>query len=156
AIVWQDVRTQDFVDELARDPATAEKVTRKTGLRLDPYFSAGKIRWLLDAADGARALAERGERCAGTIDAWLIWKLSGGRAFVTDPSTAARTLLFDIGALRWDEWLCACFGVPRTILPEVRPSAGELARVSGMGAPLDGVPIAASLVDQPAALVGHG
>jgi glycerol kinase len=159
AIVWQDARTQETMDALAGDMALAARVAAATGLRLDPYFAASKIRWLLDHTPGARGLADAGRLCAGTIDSWLIWKLTAGAAFVTDASTAARTLLYDIHALAYAPWLLELFGVPRAILPEVRPSvpsAGDLGRVTGLGASLDGTPIVASLVDQPAAMIGQG
>jgi glycerol kinase len=156
AIVWQDTRTQSGMDALAADGAFADQVARRTGLRIDPYFAASKIRWLLDHADGAADLAKSGRLCVATLDAWLIFKLTGGASYVTDPSTASRTLLYDVHRLAWDDELCARFGVPRAVLPEVRPTTGEFGRVAGLGAALDGAPIVASLVDQPAALFGHG
>lgn len=158
AIVWQDARTQGAMDRLAADPGTTAEVFRRTGLKPDAYFSASKIRWILDHVEEARQALGRGRLLAGTIDTWLIWNLSGRETFVKDPSTAARTLLFDIHALRWDPWLLELFGIPPEILPEVRPTTGVLARIRGLeahGLP-DGTPIAASLVDQPAAMAGHG
>jgi glycerol kinase len=148
ALVWQDLRTQVPVELMARDRGLCERVTAATGLRLDPYFAAPKLRWLLDEVPGARSRAESGELCAGTIDTWLIWKLTAGRAFVTDVSTAARTLLFDIRTLAWSPWLCDLFDIPMSILPPVGPSAGALAQGE--------IPIAASLADQPAAMIGQG
>lgn len=156
AIVWQDARTQDEMEGLARDEGAARRIRELTGLAPDAYFSASKIRWLLDHVPEARPLAGQGRLCVGTVDAWLVWKLSGGQSFVTDASTAARTLLFDIRALRYDPWLLGRFGVPASVLPEVRRSDERLGVVSGLGAPLDGVPIVAGLVDQPAALFGQG
>jgi glycerol kinase len=141
ALSWQDTRTQSAIDALARDPAVAARVTELTGLRLDPYFSASKMHWLLERDPGARV---------GTLDTWILWKLSGGAAYVTDASTAARTLLYDIRAHRWDPWLCEVFGVPIERLPAVVDTTGLLART------VDGVPVTASLVDQPAAMVGQG
>jgi glycerol kinase len=124
AIVWQDRRTGDACRELAQDPAAVALVAR-TGLLLDSYFSATKIAWILDNVPGARAAAERGELLAGTIDTWLLWKLTGGRVHATDATNASRTLLFDIHQQRWDDELCALFGVPRALLPEVHDSADD-------------------------------
>jgi glycerol kinase len=154
AIVWQDRRTAEACDRLKRDGAEA-MVREKTGLLLDPYFSGTKLAWLLDAVPGARQRAEAGELAFGTIDTWLVWKLAGGRLHVTDPSNASRTLLYDIGRGRWDEDLLDLFGVPRPLLPEVRPSS----RVLGESAPeLFGapIPIAGIAGDQQAALFGQG
>jgi glycerol kinase len=155
AIVWQDTRTQEAMEALARDETVARRIRELTGLTPDAYFSASKIRWLLDHVPEARTRAEQGRLCAGTVDAWLVWKLTGGRSFVTDASTAARTLLFDIRALRYDPWLLDRFGVAASVLPEVRRSDEHLGVVSGLGAALDGVPVVAGLVDQPAALFGQ-
>jgi glycerol kinase len=155
AIVWQDVRTQPEMEALARDAALVERLRATTGLAPDAYFSAPKIRWLLDHVPRARALAAEGRLCAGTVDAWLVFKLTAGASFVTDASTAARTLLFDLRALRYDPWLLDLFGVPARVLPEVRRSDEILGTVRGLGAALDGTPIHAGLVDQPAALFGQ-
>ncbi len=153
AIVWQDRRTADVCERL-RAAGHEDRVAAQTGLLLDPYFSATKIAWLLDAVPGARARAERGELCAGTIDSWLLWKLGGGRSFATDATNASRTLLFDLQAQRWDEDLCALFDVPPALLPEVRDSNGDYGRVDatlfGAAWPIRGV-----LGDQQAALVGQ-
>ena len=154
ALVWQDTRTQALVDELAGDPAVAARVRDETGLPLDPYFSAPKLRWLLDEVPGARALAEAGDLHAGTLDAWLIERLTGGGVYATDASTAARTLLCDTRAHRWSPFLLGLFGIPPGVLPEVRDTDAGFGACAGHG--LDGVPIVASLVDQPAALAGHG
>ncbi len=122
AIVWQDRRTADRCRELAEDPNAVELVGR-TGLLLDPYFSATKLAWILDHVDGARAAAERGELLAGTIDTWLLWKLTGGKVHATDATNASRTLLFDIYRQQWDEELCILFDVPI-----VDPAAGARQR----------------------------
>ena len=156
AIVWQDTRTQEEMERLARDEPTARRIREATGLAADAYFSASKIRWLLHHVPEARPLAEQGRLCAGTVDAWLVWKLTEGASFVTDASTAARTLLFDIHALRYDPWLLGLFGVPASVLPEVRRSDEALGSVRGLGPAIDGTPIVAGLVDQPAALFGQG
>ena len=116
AIVWQDRRTADVCDALRRaghEPA----VGARTGLVLDPYFSATKIAWILDQAPGARAAAERGELACGTIDTYLLWRLTGGRAHATDATNASRTMLFDIHRQRWDDDLLELFRVPRSLLP---------------------------------------
>jgi glycerol kinase len=154
AIVWQDRRTAEACDRLKADGAS-DWVRAKTGLVIDPYFSATKLAWLLDAIPGARARAARGELAFGTIDAWLAWKLTGGRLHVTDVSNASRTLLFDIEHGRWDDELLALFRVPREVLPEVRPSSGVLGESAPrlLGAP---IPIAGLAGDQQAALFGQG
>ena len=155
AVVWQDTRTEDEMKALARDATAVARIRATTGLAPDAYFSASKIRWLLDHAPEARALVPRGRLCAGTLDAWLVWKMTAGESFVTDASTAARTLLFDIHALRYDPWLLDLFGLPAEILPVVRASDSHLGTVRGLGPAIDGTPIVAGLVDQPAALFGQ-
>src|SRR5262245_14845151 len=122
AIVWQDRRTAAACERLKAD-GVEDLVRRKTGLVVDPYFSATKIGWILDQIPGARGRAERGELAFGTVDTWLIWQLTGNRTHVTDPSNAARTMLFDIGAGDWDAELLRAFNVPRSMLPDVHPSA---------------------------------
>ena len=158
AIVWQCRRTAPFCDEL-KARGLGEIIAEKTGLLIDAYFSASKIRWLLDHVPGAREWAERGELCFGTVDSWLIWQLSGGAVHVTDYSNASRTMLFNIHTLRWDEELCEIFGIPRSILP--RPVgnsevyglvARDLPELEGLA----GIPICGSIGDQPAALFGQG
>jgi glycerol kinase len=153
AIVWQDRRTADVCERL-RSAGHEDRVATRTGLLLDPYFSATKIAWTLDHVPGARARAERGELCFGTIDTWLLWKLTGGQTFATDATNASRTLLFDLQAQCWDEELCTLFGVPRVLLPEVRDSNGDYghtdAALFGAAWPIRGV-----LGDQQAALVGQ-
>ena len=156
ALVWQDTRNQDRMDELARDPAIVRLVTAKTGLKLDAYFSVAKMRWILDHFPEAKALEAKHDLCVGTVDSWLIWKLTGGKNFLTDTSTAARTLLFDIHSLKYDPELLNIFGISPSVLPEVKESADHFGIVTGFGPTLDGVPILASLADQPASLFGMG
>ncbi|HTX58577.1 MAG TPA: glycerol kinase GlpK [Verrucomicrobiae bacterium] len=153
AIVWQDRRTAARCAQL-RERGAGELVARKTGLLLDPYFSASKIAWLLDEIPGARERAERGELAFGTIDAWLIWKLTGGALHATDYTNASRTALFDIERLAWDDELLALFGVPAAVLPEARPSIGAFGRCAPelLGA---AVPIGGVAGDQQAALFGQ-
>ena len=154
AIVWQDRRTADFCEEL-RARGVEDLVRLKTGLVLDPYFSGTKLRWLLHQVPGATARARRGELCFGTIDSWLVWKLTGGGVHVTDPTNASRTLLYDIHAGAWDPDLCRLLDVPAEVLPTVRPSSGEFGttEASILGAP---VPIAGVAGDQQSALFGQG
>ncbi len=154
ALVWQDTRTAPLVAELASDPAIAARVRELTGLRLDPYFSAPKLRWLLDEVPEARALAAAGHLRAGTLDTWLVDRLTDGAVFATDASTAARTLLCDIASATWSAELCALFAIPPAILAEIRDTDAGFGTCAGHG--LDGVPIVASVVDQPAALIGQG
>ncbi len=124
AIVWQDRRTAKQCDAL-RAAGNEATVTARTGLLLDPYFSASKIAWLLDNIDGARAAAEAGNLAFGTVDTFLLWRLTGGKVHATDASNAARTLLFDIGTGQWDKDLCDLFRVPPSMLPQVRDNAGH-------------------------------
>ena len=151
AIVWQDRRTADACERLKRD-GHGELIRGKTGLVVDAYFSGTKVAWILDHVDGARARAERGELAFGTVDSWLIWKLTGG-GHVTDASNASRTMLFDIHAGAWDGALCDLIGVPMPMLPEVRPSSGEFGTcvVDGLG----GIAIAGVAGDQQAATFGQ-
>jgi glycerol kinase len=153
AIVWQDRRTADRCRELDRIDAETE-ITQKTGLRLDPYFSATKIAWILDRIPGARDAANAGHVAFGTVDSFLIWRLTAGRLHVTDATNASRTALYDIRKGRWDEALCELFGVPMTCLPEVRDTAGDFGftdkAVLGQALPIRGV-----AGDQQAALVGQ-
>jgi len=153
AIVWQDRRTASFCDELKASGAEQE-IRRRTGLLADPYFSGTKLRWLLDNVPGARERAARGELAFGTIDSWLLWNLTGGRVHATDPSNASRTLLYNIRTGQWDEELLRILGVPREILPEVRPSCGLFGECNAevLGAP---VPVAGVAGDQQAALFGQ-
>ncbi len=124
AIVWQCRRTADFVEEMkGKVPGIVEKFQKKTGLKFDPYFSGTKIRWILDHVPGARENAERGRLCFGTVDSWLIFKLTKGKVHVTDYSNASRTLLFNINTLEWDEELCGILGIPMSMLPDAKPSS---------------------------------
>ena len=154
AIVWQDRRTADHCDALRRTGHEPD-ITAKTGLLLDPYFSASKIAWLLDNVTGARAAAEDGKLAFGTIDSFLLWRLSGGKVHLTDATNAARTLLFDIGKARWDDDLCRLFGVPHRLLPEVRDCAGMFGETTAdlFGGPIRVLGIAG---DQQAATLGQG
>lgn len=153
AIVWQDRRTTDFCRERA---AEGEWLRERTGLVLDPYFSATKIRWRLHNDPDARALADAGHLAVGTVDAFLLWRLTGGNRHVTDVSNASRTLLFDIHKLSWDKELCDFFGMPESLLPEALPSAADFGATRGLGFLPDGVPIAGVAGDQQAALFGQG
>ena len=151
AIVWQDRRTASRTQELAAQGHEA-MVSERTGLVLDPYFSASKTAWILDAVPGARDRAKRGELAAGTIDSFLIWRLTGGQVHATDATNASRTALYDIRNGRWDEDLCALFNVPMNLLPEVRDSADDFG-VSDIFGP--SLPIRGVAGDQQAALVGQ-
>ena len=151
AIVWQDRRTAGMCDQL-RDQGHTEVVQRKTGLVIDAYFSATKIRWILDNVAGARERANRGELCFGTVDSWLIWNLSGGERHVTDMTNASRTMLFDIHKQDWDDKLLEVVQVPRAMLPEVVGSSEVSCKTNGV---LQGIPIAGIAGDQQAALFGQ-
>lgn len=122
AIVWQCRRTADYCRELS-DRGLSDMIKKKTGLVIDPYFSATKIKWILDNVEGARERAMRGELCFGTVDSWLIWKLTGGAAHKTDYSNASRTMLYNINTLSWDDELLELFDIPRSMMPEVMPSS---------------------------------
>jgi glycerol kinase len=154
AIVWQDRRTADVCARL-RSEGREARVQELTGLLLDPYFSATKIAWILDQKPELRARAEAGELAFGTVDCFLVWRLSGGRAHATDITNAARTLVFDIGAKAWSAELSALFGVPRVLLPEVKACDAAFAETDpalfGRAIPIHGM-----AGDQQAALVGHG
>lgn len=154
AIVWQDRRTAERCAALRRDGAEG-LIRERTGLLPDPYFSATKLEWLLERIPGARERAEAGELAAGTIDSWLIWKLTGGRVHATDPTNASRTLLYDIRRQEWDDDLLSLFGIPRALLPEVRPSSGDFGEATVL-LPEMSVPIAGVAGDQQAALFGQG
>jgi len=153
AIVWQDRRTADACARLRKD-GCEPMVTSRTGLRIDPYFSATKLRWLLDNVPGAGERAAAGKLCFGTVDTWLLWQLTGGRLHVTDPSNASRTLLFNIHTGAWDAELLALFGIPRAVLPEVRTSSEVYGEVGRRHFPA-GAPIAGIAGDQQAALFGQ-
>jgi glycerol kinase len=148
AIVWQDRRTADFCEQLKADGVTP-LIQSKTGLVIDAYFSASKIRWLLDHVDGARARARAGKLAFGTVDSWLIWNLTNGARHVTDVTNASRTMLFDIHKLAWDDELLALFDIPRAMLPDVHPSSGDFGRG------IENIPIMGVAGDQQAALFGQ-
>ena len=153
AIVWQDRRTAEYCDTLAGRGLT-DMIRAKTGLLIDPYFSATKIRWILEQVPGAREKAEAGQLCFGTVETWLIWKLTGGKVHVTDYTNASRTMLFNIVELKWDEEILAELGIPASMLPEVKPSSGiygeTLHDLFG-----GSIPIAGAAGDQQAALFGQ-
>lgn len=151
AIVWQCRRTADECRRLEKEGA-APLLAERTGLRPDAYFSATKLRWILDNVPGARAAAERGDALFGTVDTWLLWKLSGGTLHKTDATNASRTMLYNIRRGEWDDELLSLFGVPRAMLPEVCPSGSFFGEVNLLGAP---VPVCAMAGDQQAALFGQ-
>ncbi|MCU0862758.1 MAG: glycerol kinase GlpK [Planctomycetes bacterium] len=153
AIVWQDRRTAEHCARLLA-AGHADAVRARTGLPIDPYFSATKIAWLLEQG-GLRARAERGELAFGTIDTFLLHRLSGGAVHATEPGNASRTLLFDLHTRSWSDELCALFAVPRALLPDVRPSAGVFGHTRGVPGLPDGIPIAGIAGDQQAALFGQ-
>ncbi|HVV63988.1 MAG TPA: glycerol kinase GlpK [Rhizomicrobium sp.] len=150
AIVWQDRRTADRCREL-KARGLEDMISARTGLLLDPYFSATKLEWILNRVAGARARAEAGELCFGTIDSWLIYKLTNGKVHATDATNASRTMLLDLKSLSWDADLRAIFGVPVAMLPEVRDSAGDFGTAEQLG----GVPIRGVAGDQQAAAFGQ-
>lgn len=152
AIVWQDRRTADDCLSL-RNSANGKRIRKRTGLVVDAYFSASKVRWLLRNVKGLRMRAKRGELAFGTIDSWLIWNLTGGRAHVTDPSNASRTMLFNLKSGSWDRTLLDLFEIPESMLPRIVDSSGKLGETSVLGR---SVPIAGIAGDQQAALFGQG
>jgi glycerol kinase len=154
AIVWQDRRTADRCAELDAQGHTP-RVRETTGLVLDPYFSGTKIGWLLDHVVGARARAEKGELAFGTVDSYLVWRLTGGATHVTDVTNASRTLLMNLHTLAWDEPMCRLLGVPSALLPTIAPSAGSIAKTRAVGDIPEGVPICGIAGDQQAALFGQ-
>jgi len=153
AIVWQCRRTSDECESL-KDKGLQSLIKEKTGLLIDPYFSATKVKWILDNVDGAREKAERGELCFGTVDSWLIWNLTAGKVHATDYSNASRTMLFNIKTLKWDDELLELFGIPKSMLPEVKESSGIFGYTekSVLGREL---PIAGVAGDQQSALFGQ-
>ena len=151
AIVWQDRRTAQFCDQLKSD-GHGRSIQEKTGLVIDAYFSGSKLRWILDNVPGARERAERGELAFGTMDTWLLWKLTGGMVHATDVSNASRTMLFNIHLGQWDDDLLTLLRVPRSILPEARASSGSFGTSHVFGAAID---IAGIAGDQQAALFGQ-
>jgi len=152
AIVWQDRRTADFCDQL-KNEGQSRKILEKTGLIIDAYFSATKIRWILDNVKGARKLAQEGQLAFGTIDSWLVWKLTRGSLHITDVSNASRTMLFNIHTLKWDDELLEIFDIPISMLPEVRSSSEIYGQTAGQFA--FGIPIAGIAGDQQSALFGQ-
>ncbi len=153
AIVWQDRRTASYCDEL-KAAGHAPVIQHKTGLIIDAYFSATKLKWILDNVTGAREKAEKGELAFGTIDSWLTWKLTNGEVHVTDVSNASRTMLFNIHSLHWDEELLHLFNIPASVLPEVKPSS-KILGVTGNIIPDSRIPIAGIAGDQQSALFGQ-
>jgi glycerol kinase len=153
AIVWQDRRTADFCATL-RENGHEPMITARTGLLADPYFSATKVKWLLDHVEGARDRARRGELAFGTVDSWLIWNLTGGQAHVTDATNAARTMLYDIHKGRWSRTICDLFDIPLEMLPEVRDCAADfgMSRADLFGRE---IPILGAAGDQQAATIGQ-
>jgi glycerol kinase len=153
AIVWQDRRTAQAADRLRLD--AGELIREKTGVPVDAYFSGLKIQWILDNVKDARRRAEEGELMVGTLDTYLLWKLSGGRLNITDPSTASRTMLFNIHTGQWDDEILDLLDIPRSVLPEVVDTSGKLGHTAPEALPGGAIPIGSSVVDQPAALFGQ-
>ncbi len=158
AIVWQCRRTAEMCEKIKQDKELCDYITEHTGLIIDAYFSATKIKWILDNVPGAKALADSGQLLFGTVETWLIWNLTGGRVHVTDYSNASRTMLFDVDKLCWDEYLCEKLGVPMNILPTPVASSQVYGWVASgiLGIEeLEGVPICGAIGDQPSALFGQ-
>lgn len=153
-IVWQCRRTAPFCEKLKTDGLDAT-IRAKTGLPIDPLFSASKMRWLLEHTPDGRARAAQGDLCLGTVDSWLLWNLTGGAVYASDLSNAARTQLLNLETLSWDPELLDLFGIPAGVLPQLRPSSGTLGVSVPIGSLADGVPIAALIGDSHAALFGH-
>ena len=154
AIVWQCRRTAPMMEALASDPAVVAEIQSRTGLVPDAYFSASKIAWILGEVPGARARAERGELAFGTVDSWLLWKLTYGAVHATDVTNASRTMLYNIHEGCWDPYLLELFGIPPSMMPEVRPSASFFGETANPGL-VQGIPIAGMAGDQQAALFGQ-
>jgi len=152
AIVWQDRRTSEYCDQLKND-GLDDTILKKTGLIIDAYFSATKVRWIIENVSGARSMAERGELAFGTVDSWLIWNLTGGRMHITDVSNASRTMLFNIHTMEWDDDLLRIFNIPAIMLPEVRSSSEVCGHAAGTFT--SQVPVAGIAGDQQAALFGQ-
>lgn len=153
-VVWQCQRGTPLIEQL-RQFGVAEEVHRRTGLALDPMFSASKMCWLLDTIPGGRRRAEQGEICLGTIDSWLLFRLTGGRTYACDMTNASRTLLFNLHTLNWDDELLRLFVIPRQALPEIFPSVGMFGYTTASGRLPAGIPIAAAIGDSHGALIGH-
>lgn len=151
AIVWQCRRTADIIEQVKKDGLT-DYIKENTGLVPDAYFSASKIKWILDNVEGAREKAEKGDLLFGTVDTWLMWKLTGGKTFATDYTNASRTMIYNIKELKWDEKLCSYFGIPMSMLPEVKKSSDDYGNVSIFGCD---IPITGVAGDQQAALFGQ-
>lgn len=154
AIVWQCRRTQDFCLQLKKQKKE-KMIIKKTGLVIDPYFSASKIRWILKNVSGAEAKAKKGQLLCGTIDSYLLWRLTAGASHKTDVSNASRTMLMNIHKGEWDDELLKIFSVPRSMLPSIEPSAGVFGKTRGLQALPDGIPISGMAGDQQAALFGQ-
>jgi glycerol kinase len=154
AIVWQDRRTAEFCDDLKKR-GLSEMIRQKTGLVIDAYFSATKLRWILDNVPGAKAKAAKGELAFGTIDTWLAWKLSDGKLHITDPSNASRTMLMNIHTCEWDDDLLKLFEIPANLLPIIKPSSEIYGNCGSLVLPTSGVPISGIAGDQQAALFGQ-
>ena len=154
AIVWQSRQTADICQQI-RDDGLEPKITEKTGLVVDPYFSGSKVKWILDRYPEARPRAEAGELVFGTVDTWMLYKLTGGEVLATEPTNASRTLLYDIRTLAWDPELLEIFGVPEAMLPEVKPSSGVFGTTVPAGSLPGGIPVAGMAGDQQAALFGQ-
>ena len=154
AIVWQCSRTSEMAAALKSKSGFEERVHQKTGLFIDPYFSATKIKWLLENVPEAKAALKRGTLMAGTLDSYLIYKMTGGKSFVTDASTASRTMLFNINTLRWDDEILQALGIPKNILPEVVPTCSDFGATDNAFSGLS-AKITAGVVDQQASLFGH-
>lgn len=155
AIVWQDRRTAATCERIKKNKVIAKMVRQKTGLVLDPYFSGTKIDWILKNVPAAKALAKGGRLAFGTIDTWLVWNLTGGATHVTDVSNASRTLLMDLKSLSWDAKLLKTFGVPASVLPEIKSSSEVYGRTKNVPGLPDGIPISGMAGDQQAALFGE-
>lgn len=153
AIVWQDRRTAGYCDSLKKD-GSAQLIQQKTGLVTDAYFSATKVKWILENVPGAKAKGEKGELCFGTIDSWLLWKLTNGTVHATDVSNASRTMLYNIHTLQWDGDLLALFGIPKSMLPEVRSSSEVFGYTQNLLTAVS-VPVSGIAGDQQAALFGQ-
>ncbi len=154
AIVWQDRRTAAYCNELKKKEGLSEKINDKTGLIIDAYFSGTKVKWLLDNVEGARDKAEKGELCFGTVDSWLVWKLTSGQTHITDITNASRTMLFNIHEKNWDKELLELFDIPEAILPEVKSSSEQYCTTAG-DIFSHKIPISGIAGDQQAALFGQ-
>ena len=152
AIVWQDRRTSEFCDKL-KNEGKGKAIQEKTGLIIDAYFSATKVRWILENVEDARKQAEKGELAFGTVDSWLIWNMTGGKLHITDVSNASRTMLYNIHALQWDKDLIEMFDIPESMLPDVRSSSDIYGETSGQFS--TSIPVAGIAGDQQAALFGQ-